>query len=206
MEEFLNIKMKIIVIDSHRPLHLTNLFGNSVMVLGDSFMDDLALVQEAWEGINEDEDEENDEKVYEKEDDEVSNITRDDNDSQDEQENNNQDNQSDVEFNGSEVDSIAPSIPHSDSEETLNQEDETEGAQERMTKRKRDHSASPILNREKTRKRRDQQAIIADYYSEGSYYGMVMNTNNQKSVALTVYTMANQCGLSNNDYLWFEFT
>ncbi|KAJ3189473.1 hypothetical protein HDU85_003104 [Gaertneriomyces sp. JEL0708] len=178
----LNDEMTVYVCDSHRPLNLHGLFGSDqVLFMDDGDIDDLADLQQAFEELEEG----GSESDNDNDDDED-----DDDDGDDDDEDGVSDNDND------------------DEDKDKDEEEETDDAnaspgrrRKRKRKRKPDESLDgPPLKKlrgsESRRRRKRLQRMIADYYAEGTYYGM--------SVAGLLYAMASQLGRAGNDFLWLS--
>ncbi|KAJ3036486.1 hypothetical protein HDV00_002695 [Rhizophlyctis rosea] len=171
----INEQMTIYVADSHRPANLHNLLAHdNVMVLddGESSGDVFKEIKEAFEELEfEDSDEEDEGSDGE-----------------------------DPEYDGD------LSVQENEAEEDgLNVEDGDDQELRSPSKRKRGSGAfdDRDINRtsnkrlrasERRRRRRRHKRKLADYYGDGTYFGM--------AVASIMYTMAVQLGRASNDLLW----
>ncbi|KAJ3109527.1 hypothetical protein HDU97_005184 [Phlyctochytrium planicorne] len=167
-------QMSVYVIDSHRPIHLRNLFGgDKIIIFDDGEADNMKPVQEAFQSLEFDgSDDEDDEEDAGGDFDE--NIGKDDDD--DDRGPDGEDGENPVK------------------KRKLNGNDAEITEQDEILLSPRSLRRKKAANRR--RKRRGYQEVVTSYYTEGSYYG--------SSASSITYTLATQMGKVNAEMLWLS--
>ncbi|KAJ3119314.1 hypothetical protein HK098_005597 [Nowakowskiella sp. JEL0407] len=207
LSEFLSLsdEMMVYVIDSHRPINLHNLYAsNQIVVLDDGTLANDEL-QQAFEFLNnaeeEGDDEENDDRNDEESDDNDENPEDDDEGEADEE----QDNDGDESQTDDEVDEesgkrrksgqLSPSDVEGE-----NKDPNIPKKRRRKAKKKDDKIESVTskisLRKQKRRRLRECQRIVTEYYTEGTYTGM--------AASILLYNMATQLNRATSDLLWYS--